>query len=76
MSNPCQRHLTVLELRKARFPILARSPYQKSLPNHLMKKSARIEVIARRKFLKGTRDSAPLSARMVRQWVRHSIGLE
>src|SRR5580692_11100905 len=55
MANPCQRNLAVSQLWKPGADMLANTGGQERFPNHLIKESAWIEVLARREILKGPR---------------------
>jgi hypothetical protein len=62
MANPRQRHLAGGELGKSGPDVLAGPGRQKRLPDQLVKKGARIEVLARGQIFEGTRQGLAAAA--------------
>src|SRR5204863_2026775 len=54
VANPGDGDLAVCQFRKVRPSAFAVARREPGLPNHLVEKSARIEMIARRELLEGT----------------------
>ena len=57
MADPCQRHLTMAQAWKNRWPVRAGALGEPAFPNQLLKKRARIEMFRRRQILERARDS-------------------
>ena len=59
MTNPGQRHLSVFKLGELRFAAFARPFREQCFPDHLVEKTARIEVIAWSQLSERARNAAP-----------------
>ena len=63
MADPGERNLALAQFGKLWLFMLTGARGQKSLPNHLMKKSARVEMFARRQVFERAGQSAALLGR-------------